>query len=123
VIAVILLILGAVNNGPGDETRSIDTNCYVVKPGIFAGGAICALFTMALSITAYIISSPHTSAASKPTDVQLQGVAIGIPQPQYPPAQPQYQAVQAPGVGGTNKYPAPVVGGTQYPPPGTNYSA
>lgn len=113
-IAVILLILGADKNGPGGQTNDLD-NCYVVKPGIFAGGAICALFTMSLSITAFIISSPPTDAASKPADQQ--GVVMGTPQ--YPTPQPQYPG---PGVGGS-QYPAPGVGGTQYPPPGTNYSA
>ncbi|XP_078148338.1 protein VASCULATURE COMPLEXITY AND CONNECTIVITY-like [Carex rostrata] len=116
-ISVILFILGAMRNGTGNHTESLD-NCYVVKPGIFAGAAICALFTMTFSITSYILLSPSIDAAGKPTGVQYaNGIAMGTPQ--FPhTSQQQYQD---PGMGGT-QYPEPGVGGTQYPPPGTNYS-
>ena len=123
---MILFILGAARNGTGDHTTSLD-NCNVVKPGIFAGAAIFALFTMAFSITSYILLSPSIDAAGKPTGVQYgNGIAMGTPQ--FPQTQQQYPdpgmggtQYPEPGVGGT-QYPAPGVGGTQYPPPGTNYS-
>ncbi|KAF3335915.1 hypothetical protein FCM35_KLT20422 [Carex littledalei] len=135
-ISVILFILGAGRNGTGNQTTSLD-NCYVVKPGIFAGAAICALFTMTFSITSYILLNPSIDAASKPTGVQYaNGIAMGSPQ--FPHTQQQYPdpgmggtQYPEPGVGGTQypepgvggtQYPAPGVGGTQYPPPGTNYS-
>ena len=116
-ISVILFILGASRNGTGNHTTSLD-NCYVIKPGIFAGAAICALFTMTFSITSYILLSPSIDAASKPsTGMQYaNGIAMGIPQ--FSPNQSQYPA---PGMAET-QYPAPGIGGTQYPPPDTNYS-
>lgn len=117
-ISVILLIVGAIRNGSGGHTTTHD-DCYVVKPGIFAGGAICALCATSLSIAAYILLSPPTDAASKSTGAQYGNGNIAMGIPQNPPAQPQYPA---PGVGGT-QYQASGVSRTQYPPPGTNYSA
>jgi hypothetical protein len=115
-ISVIMFILGADKNGTGNQTTSLD-NCYVVKPGIFAGAAICALFAMTFSITSYILLSPSINAAtSKTTGVQYSNGNIAMGTPQFSPTQPQYPA---PGT----QYPAPGIGGTQYPPPGTNYSA
>ncbi|KAJ4773517.1 hypothetical protein LUZ62_057774 [Rhynchospora pubera] len=127
-ISIILFIVGADKNGTGGQTTSLDA-CYVVKPGIFAGAAICALATMCLSISAYIVASPPTTTAAgapaKANGVQYaDGVVMGTPQ--FPPTQPQYPApgvggtqYPAPGIGGT-QVPAPGTGGTQYPPPGTN---
>ncbi|XP_078148336.1 uncharacterized protein LOC144543802 isoform X1 [Carex rostrata] len=113
-ISVILFILGAENNGTGNQTTSLDNGyCYTVKPGIFAGAAICALFTMTFSITSYILLNPAIDPASKPTGVQYaNGIAMATPQ--FSHIQQQYPV---PGVGGT-QYPDPGVGGTQYPEPG-----
>ncbi|KAL8216659.1 hypothetical protein R6Q57_023496 [Mikania cordata] len=63
IIAVALLLAGAgLNSQQGGQ---VDTNgynaCYVVKPGIFAGGAILALLTAFFGIAGYITSSQATT--------------------------------------------------------------
>nr|GEV99697.1 hypothetical protein CTI12_AA551540 [Tanacetum cinerariifolium] len=76
-------------------------NCYILKPGIFAVGAILALFSAIFGIAAYVtgIGAPQTT-----TNPPIVGVPMGAnfdlernavpnptpqyPTPQYPP--PQY---------------------------------
>ncbi|KAJ4802706.1 hypothetical protein LUZ62_015272 [Rhynchospora pubera] len=121
-ISIILFIVGADKNGTGGQTTSLDA-CYVVKPGIFAGAAICALATMCLSISAYIVSSPPTTAATKANSAtQLaggNGSATGLPPqpPQTAVPQPFPPSVSQPKKPGQEYYPPP---GTV--PPGFGYN-
>jgi hypothetical protein len=56
--------------------------CYVVKPGVFSGGAVLSLASVALAIVYYVALS---SAKSPPNwgPQQNQGIAMG--QPVIPP--------------------------------------
>lgn len=60
VIAVVLLLTAAgLNNRQGGQIDSYDIiTCYVVKPGIFAAGAILALLSAVFGIAAYITLTP-----------------------------------------------------------------
>ncbi|XP_072963477.1 uncharacterized protein [Typha angustifolia] len=88
VISFVLLLFGAAENGPGNNTK---TSCTILKPGIFATGAVFSLVAVALGIASVVtLGSPVTMR--KTTGVQHgQGVAMGQPQfshqgnPQPPP--------------------------------------
>ncbi|KAJ3681606.1 hypothetical protein LUZ60_014179 [Juncus effusus] len=125
-----LLILGASRNGAGNQTEDLD-NCYVVKPGIFATGAIFSLITVSLSIGAYIMLKSSNGGSNKQDN---NGVAMGMPQ--FPQSNGGVQYMQT-GNGGAQytagngvQYAAPprVNGGVQYSAPprvngGIQYSA
>ena len=52
--------------------------CYVVKPGVFSGGAVLSLASVALAIIYYVALS--SSKSPPPTfPVQNQGIAMGQP--------------------------------------------
>jgi hypothetical protein len=104
VIAFALLVAGA--NSSGDDAREADMlgRCYVLKAGIFAGGAVLTLAATALALTSYIMlrsqpivaAAPNTEggeqlpeAAAAPNKVggkQQPAGAAGIPMgtPQFP---------------------------------------
>ncbi|CAI9288934.1 unnamed protein product [Lactuca saligna] len=92
VIAVILLLTAAaLNNRQVGQIDSYGTviRCYVVKPGIFAAGAILALLSAVFGICAYLTISSVTLAATGPTGPLPVGAGVDLekfPQ-QYPPQQ------------------------------------
>ncbi|KAF3432686.1 hypothetical protein FNV43_RR23788 [Rhamnella rubrinervis] len=92
VIAFLLLLTGAaLNDQHGIETMYFGNYyCYVVKPGVFAGGASLSLASVTLGILYYLnLTSAKNSnnpwGSSGPTNQG--GIAMG--QPQFPPPQPQ----------------------------------
>ncbi|KAK4587760.1 hypothetical protein RGQ29_018959 [Quercus rubra] len=55
VIAFLLLLTGAaLNDQHGDESAYFNYHCYVMKPGVFAGGAMLSLASVALGIIYYL---------------------------------------------------------------------
>ncbi|CAH1424795.1 unnamed protein product [Lactuca virosa] len=109
VIAVILLLTAAgLNNRQGGQIDSYGyITCYVVKPGIFAAGAILALLSAVFGIGAYLTISSATQDATGPTGPLPVGAGVDLekyPQ-QYTPQ--QYTHQQYP----PQQYPA-----QQYPP-------
>lgn len=88
VIAFLLLLTGAaLNDERGEEKMNLGLYCYVVKPGVFAGGAALSLASVSLGIIYYIIvaSAKHTDPAGGAR--QNQGIALA--QPQFPPQDTQ----------------------------------
>lgn len=85
VIAFLLLLTGAaLNDQHGEESLYFGSYyCYVVKPGVFAGGAVLALASVTLGILYYLtfhssksVNGPwDNSSASNPS-----GIAMGQPQ-------------------------------------------
>ncbi|KAJ9555384.1 hypothetical protein OSB04_009998 [Centaurea solstitialis] len=111
VIAVCLLLAAAgLNNKEGGQVDSYGYyTCYVVKPGIFAAGAILALLSAVFGIAAYITLTPPTQqttttnpgvAIPMGTNVDLEKNQAHYPPQQYPPQ--QYPAQQYP----PQQYPA-----------------
>ncbi|XP_071707695.1 protein MODIFYING WALL LIGNIN-1-like [Rutidosis leptorrhynchoides] len=102
VIAVALLLAAAgLNNRQGGQVDSYGyITCYVVKPGIFAAGAILALLSAAFGIAAYLTLAPPqqttTNAAvafpmgamNMNVDPEKNPTPVPFPPQQYPP--PQY---------------------------------
>ncbi|KAF5818921.1 hypothetical protein HanXRQr2_Chr02g0071681 [Helianthus annuus] len=97
VVAVVLLLAAAgLNNRQGGEIDSYGyITCYVVKPGIFAAGAILALLSAVFGIAAYITVAPPTTqtntypAVALPmgTNVDPEKNPVPFPPQQYPPQQ------------------------------------
>ncbi|MFS7913946.1 putative modifying wall lignin-1/2 [Helianthus anomalus] len=97
VIAVILLfVAAALNNKEGGQVDSYGYfTCYVVKPGIFAAGAVLALLSAVFGIAAYVTAAPPTTetttnpAVAYPVGANVdpeKSPAPFLPQ-QYPPRQ------------------------------------
>ena len=82
IIAFLLLLTGAaLNDQRGAENMYFGSFCYVVKPGVFSGGAVLSLASVALAIVYYVAlssskSPPPTFATPRP---QNQGIAMGQP--------------------------------------------
>ncbi|XP_076905697.1 protein MODIFYING WALL LIGNIN-1-like [Bidens hawaiensis] len=97
VIAVILLLTAAgLNNRQGGEVDAYGyIACYVVKPGIFAAGAILALLSAVFGIAAYITLAPPSQTNAYPVVAIPMGTAnvdpeknpVPFPPQQYPPQQ------------------------------------
>ncbi|KAI3792527.1 hypothetical protein L2E82_06409 [Cichorium intybus] len=97
VVAVLLLLTAAGLNSR--QSGQIDSygyiTCYVVKPGIFAAGAILALLSAVFGVGAYAIISSATQATRSPavalpvmnTKVDLEKNAVPYPPQQYRPQQ------------------------------------
>lgn len=80
VIAFLLLMAGAaLNNQHNTDMRTINGYCYVVKSGVFAGGAVLALATVTLGIFYYITAS----AVKKSAEWGPQNQNIAMAQPQH----------------------------------------
>lgn len=80
VIAFLLLMAGAaLNNQHNTDMRTINGYCYVVKSGVFAGGAVLALATVTLGIFYYITAS----AVQKSAEWGPQNQNIAMAQPQH----------------------------------------
>ncbi|XP_072969010.1 protein DESIGUAL 2 [Typha angustifolia] len=87
IIAFLLLLTGAaLNDQRGEESMYFGNFCYVVKPGVFSGGAVLSLASVALGIVYYVaLSSAKNTQPWGPQ--QNQGIAMG--QPQIPPQSSQ----------------------------------
>ncbi|XP_044497930.1 uncharacterized protein LOC123220010 [Mangifera indica] len=89
VIAFLLLLTGAaLNDQNGEEGLYFGSYyCYVVKPGVFAGGAVLALATVALGILYYLnlnsVKNNNSNQWSNTSGPHDGGIAMG--QPQFPP--------------------------------------
>nr|POF20467.1 hypothetical protein CFP56_63884 [Quercus suber] len=91
VIAFLLLLTGAaLNDQHGDESAYFNYYCYVVKPGVFAGGAMLSLASVALGIIYYLtlISAKNGDSLWGNTSIPNQG-GIAMGQPQIPSGLPQ----------------------------------
>lgn len=87
IIAFLLLLTGAaLNDQRGEQSMYFGNFCYVVKPGVFSGGAVMSLASVALGIVYYVaLSSSKTLQSWDPQ--QNQGIAMG--HPQIPPQSTQ----------------------------------
>ncbi|KAL5568163.1 hypothetical protein UlMin_024738 [Ulmus minor] len=87
VIAFILLLVGAALNDQHslDSINSGNYHCYVVKPGVFAGGAILSLASVTLGILCYLTftSAKNSSTTWGGSAPNQGGIVMG--QPQFPP--------------------------------------
>nr|GEX19368.1 hypothetical protein CTI12_AA593210 [Tanacetum cinerariifolium] len=78
VVAVVLLLAAAtLNNEAGGDADSYGyvITCYVVKPGIYAAGAVLALLSAVFGVAAYITLLSATQLTTDPTvatDVELE---------------------------------------------------
>ncbi|CAL9760374.1 unnamed protein product [Musa acuminata subsp. burmannicoides] len=83
IIAFVLLLSGAaLNDQWGQERMYFGEYCYVIRSGVFSGGAVLSLASVALGIVYYVSSSsPKNMQPWSPQ--QNQGIALG--QPQIPP--------------------------------------
>ncbi|KAH9307294.1 hypothetical protein KI387_035205 [Taxus chinensis] len=89
IIAFSVLLAGAALNDQHNEEESfLSTYCYVVKTGVFAGGAVLSLVTVTLGIIYYIIASAVKSSAAWMHENQ--GVAMTQPQSVPINAQPVF---------------------------------
>ncbi|PIA25884.1 hypothetical protein AQUCO_10500017v1 [Aquilegia coerulea] len=84
-IAFLLLLTGAaLNDQHGHGSMYFGNYCYVVKPGVFAGGALLSLASATLGILYYV-----TLSSVKSHDPN-HGIAMSQPQFQPPSAQPVF---------------------------------
>ncbi|XP_065854641.1 protein VASCULATURE COMPLEXITY AND CONNECTIVITY [Euphorbia lathyris] len=79
VIAFLLLLTGAaLNDQHGEESMYFGNYyCYVVKPGVFGGGAVLALASVTLGILYYLTLNSSKSVNNTTTS---SGIAMGHPQ-------------------------------------------
>ena len=92
VIAFLLLLTGsALNDQHGEESVYFGNYyCYVVKPGVFAGGAVLAVASVILGILYYLTlnTTKNTNGPWGNAPIPNQsGIAMG--QPQFPPQSSQ----------------------------------
>lgn len=87
VIAFLLLLTGsALNDRHGVESMYFGNYyCYVVKPGVFAGGAVLSLASVTLGIFYYLTLNSAKNSNNNPCGNSVQGPAIAMGQPQFPP--------------------------------------
>jgi len=88
VIAFLLLLTGAaLNNQHGEETMYFGNYyCYVVKPGVFAGGAVLAFASVALGILCYLtLNSAKDSNDPWPNPPLSNQSGIAMGQAQFAP--------------------------------------
>ncbi|KAJ0013609.1 hypothetical protein Pint_21477 [Pistacia integerrima] len=89
VIAFLLLLTGAaLNDQHGEESMYFGSYyCYVVKPGVFAGGAVLSLASVALGILYYLtlnsVKNNNSNLWGNSSGPHEGGIAMG--QPQFPP--------------------------------------
>ncbi|RYR10294.1 hypothetical protein Ahy_B05g078770 isoform D [Arachis hypogaea] len=85
VVAILLLVMGAIFNNVHKESGYSDNySCVVVKPGVFAAGAILSVASIATGITYYLLLAAGKSAGipSDNSSYPNQG-AIATAQPQF----------------------------------------
>ncbi|XP_020593785.1 uncharacterized protein LOC110033943 [Phalaenopsis equestris] len=80
VIAFLLLLTGsALNDQKGMEKMYLGNYCYVLKPGVFSGGAFLSLASVSLGIIYYLaLQKPKSLPPWNPP--HNQGIALGMPQ-------------------------------------------
>ncbi|XP_022742116.1 uncharacterized protein LOC111293601 [Durio zibethinus] len=88
IISFLLLLTGsALNDQHGEESVYFGNYyCYVVKPGVFAGGAVLAFASVVLGILYYLTLNLAKNTTRPWGDAPLPnqgGIAMG--QPQFPP--------------------------------------
>jgi hypothetical protein len=74
-----LLTGAALNDQRGAENMYFGSFCYVVKPGVFSGGAVLSLASVALAIVYYVALSSSKSPPLTFAAPQNQGIAMGQP--------------------------------------------
>ncbi|MBA0643599.1 hypothetical protein Goklo_027872, partial [Gossypium klotzschianum] len=88
VIAFLLLLTGSALNDQHGEKSVYFGNyyCYVVKPGVFAGGAVLAIASVVFGIFYYLTlnTAKNTSDPWGNSAVPNQGGGIAMGQPQFP---------------------------------------
>ncbi|KAJ3672592.1 hypothetical protein LUZ60_007313 [Juncus effusus] len=78
IISFLLLLTGAaLNDQRGQESMYFGGYCYVVKPGVFSGGAVLSLASVALGIVYYVALS--SSKSVRPMGGQDGVVMVGQP--------------------------------------------
>lgn len=89
VIAFLLLLTGAaLNDQHGVENMYFGNYyCYVVKPGVFAGGASLSISSVVLGIVYYISLNSAKILSNNPPNESNINIAMG--QPQFPPQNTQ----------------------------------
>ncbi|XBJ18232.1 hypothetical protein VPH35_009446 [Triticum aestivum] len=78
-------------NDTGTRYSSGYGGCYVLKDGIFAGGAVLTLVATALGLTSYIMLSTQPAATATATAAATPpagGAGIAMGQPQFPQPSP-----------------------------------
>lgn len=87
VIAFLLLLMGAaLNDQRGEQQTYFGDYCFVVKGGVFAGGAVLSLVSVSLGITYYLaLSLAKNTELWGPQNNQ----SIALAQPQCPPQSTQ----------------------------------
>ncbi|KAG0457566.1 hypothetical protein HPP92_022723 [Vanilla planifolia] len=90
IIAFLLLLTGAaLNDQSGMEKMYLGDYCYVVKPGVFSGGAVLSLASVFLGIYYYVaLQAPKGSQPWDPP--HNQGIALGQPQIPQQSTQPMF---------------------------------
>ncbi|OMP08531.1 hypothetical protein COLO4_06390 [Corchorus olitorius] len=94
VIGFLLLLTGsALNDQHGEESVYFGNYyCYVVKPGVFAGGAVLAVASIALGILYYLtlnMAKNTTSTGPWGNAPYPNQSGIAMAQPQFPPQSSQ----------------------------------
>nr|XP_043618602.1 uncharacterized protein LOC122590082 [Erigeron canadensis] len=74
-VAAVVLLLAAATLNDKEEGGEVDsygysTSCYVVKPGIFAAGAVLALFSAVFGIAGYVLAFTKTTT-NNPHNIDL----------------------------------------------------
>ncbi|XVE90491.1 hypothetical protein DITRI_Ditri20bG0081900 [Diplodiscus trichospermus] len=86
---ILLLAASALNDQHGEESNVYNGYyyCYVVKPGVFAGGAVLAAASVILGILYYLTlnEAKTTTAPSGSAPFPYQGAGITTGQPHFPP--------------------------------------
>ncbi|KAF5450863.1 hypothetical protein F2P56_031180 [Juglans regia] len=92
VVAIILLVAAvALNNKNGAESIHSEYACYVVKPGVFAGGALLSVASVVLGIAYYLtLISVKKSSINNPASGSLSGINEGGPAAWIAMGQPQF---------------------------------
>nr|BAJ91344.1 predicted protein [Hordeum vulgare subsp. vulgare] len=92
IIAFALLVSGTAWNATVTRSPSAIGLCYVLKDGIFAGGAVLTLVATALGVTSYVMlrRQPMTATTAAPKEGEQAGAAgTTMGQPQFPQQPPQ----------------------------------
>jgi Protein of unknown function (DUF1218) len=81
IISFLLLLTGAaLNVQRGQESMYFGGYCYVVKPGVFSGGAVLSLASVALGIVYYVaLSSSKFLQPGGPQQQGPQGIVMAQP--------------------------------------------
>lgn len=92
-IGFLLLLTGAaLNDEHGEESMYFGSYyCYVVKPGVFAVGAVLSLISVSFGIIYYLLTLTQAkSSLHVPSHSQGQGGVAMQGQPQFPPQDPVF---------------------------------